>query len=203
MHGHVIRMARRQAHAHAAGYTYTHTPAAASSNCNTAMSSTGEGYGRHRMDRSLDEIAAEMNSHDGSSAVPFGQDYEERDYIGAPIRGVSSGNNRRHAPYSASSRVSYRDRGQDRDRSPGRDDVNSSRVFVANLSYNTTWQSLKDHMRKGCAMSNKQISDLSFLVSAAPIVKCDVFRDSGGSSRVSTILNTRLDWTGLGELSLG
>ncbi len=104
---------------------------------------------RHRMDRSLDEIAAEMNSsglNRGASSVPFGQDYEERDFIGAPIRGVSnsSGSSRRHAPYSTS-RSSFRDR----EGSLDKEDSVSNRVFVANLSYNTTWQMLKDYMRKG------------------------------------------------------
>ena len=103
----------------------------------------GESYGRHRMDRSLDEIAAEMS---GSNSVPFGQDYEERDYIGAPIRGGSI-SSRRNAPYSSSGRSSYLDRG--RDRSPDRDHGLNNRIFVANLSFNTTWQMLKDHMRRG------------------------------------------------------
>lgn len=108
------------------------------------MSMGQDSYGRHRMDRSLDEIAAEMNTRD-SSSVPFGQDYEERDYIGAPIRGGSN-SSRKYAPYSSSSggRSSYQDRG--RDRSP---DNSNARLFVANLSFNTTWQTLKDHMRKG------------------------------------------------------
>ncbi len=96
------------------------------------------------MDRSLDEIAAEMNTR-GSNSVPFGQDYEERDYIGAPIRG-SSISGRRYTPYS-SSRSSYHERGQDR--SPDRDHNANARIFVANLSFNTTWQLLKDHMRRG------------------------------------------------------
>ena len=102
------------------------------------------------MDRSLDEIAAEMNTR-GSNSVPFGQDYEERDYIGAPIRGNST-SSRRYAPYSSSSgRSSYSDRG--RDRSPDRDLSSNNRVFVANLSFNTTWQNLKDHMRRGMYVS--------------------------------------------------
>lgn len=110
--------------------------------------SMGESYGRHRMDRSLDEIAAEMNSGQGSSSVPFGQGYEGRDYIGAPIKGASSSSSRRSAPYSTSSR----DRGRDRRRegSLEREDTrNNNRIFVANLSYGTTWQMLKDHMRRG------------------------------------------------------
>ena len=114
------------------------------------MSTAEEAYARHRMDRSLDEIAAEMNSssqlNHGSNSLPFGQDYEERDYIGAPIRGVPSSSSKRHTPYSTS-RSSYRDRGsRDRDTSPM---SRSNRLFVANLSYHTTWQTLKDHMRKG------------------------------------------------------
>jgi hypothetical protein len=106
-----------------------------------------EGYGRHRMDRSLDEIAAEMNSSglNHGSSITFGQDYEERDYVGAPIRGVSNSSGRRHAPYPSS----RRGRDRDRSRSLEREESPSNRVFVANLSYNTTWQSLKDHMRKG------------------------------------------------------
>lgn len=98
------------------------------------------------MDRSLDEIAAEMNSSglNSTSSITFGQDYEERDYVGAPIRGVSN-SSRRHTPYS----ISRGSRGRERERSLDRDESPSNRVFVANLSYSTTWQSLKDHMRKG------------------------------------------------------
>ncbi len=109
---------------------------------------SGGDYGRHRMDRSLDEIAAEMNSNQGkweetTSSLPFGKDYEEREYVGAPIRDTSSSSSRRHAPYSTS-------RGHirgSRDKSSEREYGN--RVFIANLSYNTTWQNLKDYMRKG------------------------------------------------------
>lgn len=108
----------------------------------------GENYGRHRMDRSLDEIAAEMNSGlaQSSSSLPFGRDYEERDYIGAPIKGMTS-SSRRAVPYSISRRGRERDisrRG--REESP---ESHNNKVFVANLSYETTWQMLKDHMRKG------------------------------------------------------
>jgi len=114
--------------------------------------SVGESYGRHRVDRSLDEIAAEMNS--GNSSAPFGEEYEERDFIGAPIRGGSSSSNRRSAPYSLSSRNSYRERDRasdrfDRNRSPDLERDKGNRVFVSNLSYHTSWQALKDHMRKG------------------------------------------------------
>lgn len=104
------------------------------------------------MDRSLDEIAAEMNSSGlthGSSSIQFGRDYEERDYIGAPIRGVSNSIIRKHTPYS---RPSYRDRGrvqQSREESMEGDELADNRIFVANLSFGTTWQVLKDHMRKG------------------------------------------------------
>ena len=106
------------------------------------------------MDRSLDEIAAEMNSSGltHSSSVPFGRDYEERDYIGAPIRGVSN-STRRHTPYS---RPSYRDRGRSqlsREGSMEGDELADNRIFVANLSFGTTWQVLKDHMRKGTCVS--------------------------------------------------
>lgn len=111
--------------------------------------STEEGYNRHRMDRSLDEIAAEMNSsglNHGSSSLSFGQDYEERDYVGAPIRGLSNSSGKRHTPYS----TARRGRGGDRERERSLDREEScNKVFVANLSYNTTWQSLKDYMRKG------------------------------------------------------
>lgn len=111
----------------------------------------GESYGRHRMDRSLDEIAAEMNSGlaQSSNSLPFGRDYEDREYIGAPIRGASS-LSRRPAPYSTSRRGRERDRDlRGREDSVERDESRNNRVFVANLSYETTWQLLKDHMRKG------------------------------------------------------
>lgn len=95
------------------------------------------------MDRSLDEIAAEMNSRDNSSShLQFGEDYEERNYIGAPIRG-SFNSSKRHAPYSAEKSSSGR-RGRER---------SGCRVFVANLSFATTPQNFREHMRKG--MENK------------------------------------------------
>ena len=95
------------------------------------------------MDRSLDEIAAEMNSDDPTTRLPLGEEYEERDYVGAPIRGMSS-TVKRHAPYSTgkmSSQTSLRrhDRGT----------TGSCRIFVANLSFATTQLAFKEHMRKG------------------------------------------------------
>jgi len=94
------------------------------------------------MDRSLDEIAAEMNSGNnaGSHLVPFGEDYEDRDYIGAPVRGSLS-STKRHTPYSSDRPTDRRDRGSDK--SGGR------KIFVANLSFSTTPQAFREHMRKG------------------------------------------------------
>lgn len=118
--------------------------------------SMGENYGRHRMDRSLDEIAAEMNSGltQSSSSLPFGRDYEERNYIGAPIKGTSS-SSRRSAPYSTSRRGRERDSWRDRRgrESVDREESRNNKVFVANISYETTWQMLKDHMRKGAYLN--------------------------------------------------
>ena len=109
-------------------------------------------YDRHRIDQPLDDIAAAMEHN--TTSITFGEDYQERDYVGAPIRGVSSSSSKRHTPYSSSRSFRGRDSRSDRDRSERErsldgDDLPSNRVFVANLSYSTTWQHLKDHMRKG------------------------------------------------------
>lgn len=97
------------------------------------------------MDRSLDEIAAEMNSDEHpTTRLPFGEEYEERDYVGAPIRGMSS-TVKRHTPYSTGKMSSQ----PSSLRRHGRETVGSSRVFVANLSFATTQESFKEHMRKG------------------------------------------------------
>lgn len=154
------------------------------------------------MDRSLDEIAAEMNSSQSSShAISFGQDYEDRDYIGAPIRGPPS-YSKRHAPYSTSRSSNSHDRGhsrRDRDMSAEAEELTSSRIFVANLSYGTTWQSLRDHMRKGILLLmswsgtfglamyilNVFFSLSHIMYQAGSIAKCDIFKDNSGNSRVS------------------
>lgn len=107
-------------------------------------------YDRHRIDQPLDDIAAAMEHN--TTTISFGEDYQERDYVGAPIRGVSSSSSKRHAPYSSSRSSRGRDRSE-RERSLDREDSPSNRVFVANLSYATTWQSLKDHMRQGKSAS--------------------------------------------------
>ena len=101
-----------------------------------AMSTTD----RHRMDRSLDEIAAEMNS--GSNTVshaPFGEEYGDRDYVGAPIRGSFS-SSKRHTPYSSERPSGRRDRVSEK---------SGCKIFVANLSFSTTPQAFREHMRKG------------------------------------------------------
>ncbi len=91
------------------------------------------------MDRSLDEIAAEMSSGSNSGHIPFGENYERRDYIGEPIRG-SFTSTKRHTPYSVDRSSNKRDRGGEK---------SGCRIFVANLSFATTHQSFREHMRKG------------------------------------------------------
>lgn len=81
------------------------------------------------------------------------------------------------------SRSGSRDRGGDRNeasRSPGRGspgrgpgrrdpatkESKANRVFVGNLSFNTSWQNLKDHMRK-----------------AGDVLKVDIFSGPSGRSK--------------------
>ena len=106
------------------------------------MAQSDLGFGRRRMDRGLDEIAAEMNADQDSSTggLPFGDEYEERDYVGAPIRGMSF-TNKRHTPYFASKTSTQASSLRNRD--------SGNRVFVANLSFATTLHTFKEHMRKG------------------------------------------------------
>ena len=85
---------------------------------------------RGRMDKSLDEIAAEM----GTTPELFGGDYEER---------RERRSTHRYSPYPTSRGPGWRD-----SRRSGDDDA-EKRIFVANLNYTVTWQKLKDHMRKG------------------------------------------------------
>ena len=112
---------------------------------------------RIRMDRSLDEIAAEM--HSGES---FGRGYEERETNPADSRGRDARRSRRYAPYSPGGGGGGRDsgRGEREERGGARQQQQQSqqyqkgggrncRVFVGNLHYSTTWQALKDHMRRG------------------------------------------------------
>lgn len=104
---------------------------------------------RARMDRSLDEIAAEMHSTQVHRSS-FGEDYENRPFGGAESYRELDRSSRRYAPYSGSGSSAPRregsaERGRER---VGGQAMTSRRVFVANLNYETTWQRLKDHMRK-------------------------------------------------------
>ena len=77
-----------------------------------------------RMDKSLDEIAAEMNS--------------ARDSSGAERHKRSSAH--RYTPYGQTAPGSRRD---DKGTEGG------TKVFAANLKYSVTWMQLKDHMKQG------------------------------------------------------
>ena len=109
------------------------------------------------MDRSLDEIAAEMHSEQAQN--PFGKVYKERTFVGAEPSSQRSSNSRRYAPYPdiSSSMHSMLEKEEDLSRpltlntdliSTGSSGGNT-RVFVGNLSYKTSWQALKEHMRRG------------------------------------------------------
>lgn len=107
---------------------------------------------RGRMDKSLDEIAAEMHS---SSREFFGRDYEARELAMDSHRDHHPSH--RYSPYSSdwrSERNRERERDRDRERDGDRDGIEGrigSRIFVANLSYSVSWQKLKDHMKQGTA----------------------------------------------------
>lgn len=110
---------------------------------------------RTRMDRSLDEIAAEMHSEQLHN--PFSQAYEERAFVGAEPPFQRSSNSRRYAPYPD---VRNGTNSREREESGGPlslmaghsmtgSNEATNRLFVGNLSYSTTWQTLKEHMRRG------------------------------------------------------
>lgn len=109
------------------------------------------------MDRSLDEIAAEMHSEQARDL--FAKVYEERAFVGAEPSFQRSSSSRRHAPYpDMGGSCSYsqerkcdslRPRTPSDDGAAAGDAEANTKLFVGNLNYSTTWQALKDHMRRG------------------------------------------------------
>ena len=111
------------------------------------------------MDRSLDEIAAEM--HSAQAANPFSsQVYEERAFVGAEHSrqsslGRSSASSRRYAPYPEPYSLDREDSGRLFSRKSlqaGSSSEPTSRLFVGNISFSTSWQTLKEHMRRGITL---------------------------------------------------
>jgi len=105
---------------------------------------------RGRMDRSLDEIAAEMHSQQQQM---FGRGYEGREFERVPHRERDS---KRYEPYSTRRDYGHSDRGHGerggsswRDRDRDEEESQGTRIFVANLNYTVSWQKLKDHMKRG------------------------------------------------------
>ncbi len=153
------------------------------------------------MDRSLDEIAAEMRSPHELFEREYGE--EGGDGVG-PHRGHyhrSSGY--RFSPYTTGHGPSWKS-----EMRRGEGEVGSKRLFVANLSYAVTWQRLKDFMRQGICLLTRTQTLISlgtrqvkawergrwqklyifggFFFSAGPVDKCDIFSNPDGSSRVIT-----------------
>lgn len=108
-----------------------------------------------RMDKSLDEIAAEMSSGQRGGGGG-GRDYEAREPAGAERHGKRSSAHR-YAPYGqpsagAGGAGAGSWRASDKNGGGGPADGGSgTKVFVANLKYSVTWQQLKDYMKKGKA----------------------------------------------------
>lgn len=110
---------------------------------------------RIRMDRSLDEIAAEM--HSAQADNPFSSKvYEERAFVGAEHghgHGRSSSSSRRYAPYPEPYSLDREDSGRLFSWKTAQAESSSSeptsRVFVGNINFSTSWQTLKEHMRRG------------------------------------------------------
>ena len=100
---------------------------------------------RGRMDRSLDEIAAEMHSQQQQM---FGRGYEGREFERVPHRERDS---KRYEPYSSRRDYGHSERGGStwRDRDRDEEESQGTRIFVANLNYTVSWQKLKDHMKRG------------------------------------------------------
>lgn len=136
------------------------------------------------MNRSLDEIAAEMDS----------SLYDRDDREGHHRQGPH-----RYSPYPADHVPSWR---SEKEGGGGANGGNGgagngsggdgSRVFIANLSYTVTWQKIKDLLKTGwwCALFRRKYPPYYSLWSRAvgPVLKCDLFRNADGSSRVSSNL---------------
>lgn len=76
----------------------------------------------------------------------FGRDYQERDLSRDTVKGGRGGH--RYAPYRSVGGGCHADGLHEEE--GGRDRVDrDTRLFVANLGWGVTWQTLKDHMRKG------------------------------------------------------
>ncbi len=105
------------------------------------------------MDRSLDEIAAEMHSAQADDSFSS-QAYEERAFVGAEDslgHGRSSASSRRYAPYPSVDREDSGSRLFSRKSAQAGSSSSDStkRLFVANISFSISWQRLKEHMRRG------------------------------------------------------
>ena len=108
------------------------------------------------MDRSLDEIAAEMHSAQVEDPLSSRQAYKEGAFIGAEhsVHKRSSSNSRRYAPYPEPHSLNREDSGRPffRKTTRGIGEGNlepTDRLFVGNISFTTSWQTLKGHMRRG------------------------------------------------------
>ena len=113
-------------------------------------------YARY-MDKSLDEMAAEMHYPSDSSLHPSQREpayrQTEPDYDSKQLKIVDVEEEEyrdrattRYLPYTDS----YADGGErktDTERRGRRD--GACTLFVSNLKYETNWQELKDHMKKG------------------------------------------------------
>ena len=115
------------------------------------MAVEDERSGRGRMDRSLDEIAAEMHS---DQHEVFGRGYEHRELGRMTHRERES---RRYEPYS--SRRDGHDRGGPSWRDRERDDegTQDTRIFVANLNYSVSWQRLLSRQPLGDGKPNAAV----------------------------------------------
>lgn len=109
-------------------------------------------YARY-MDKSLDEMAAEMRYPSDSSnqqGPPFGQadpGYNSKQ-VNVREEEYRDRATTRYLPYP-DSYTDGEERKSDTDRRGRRDDKDACTLFVSNLKYSTGWQDLKDHMKKG------------------------------------------------------
>lgn len=112
-------------------------------------------YARY-MDKSLDEMAAELHYPSDTShhPTPIGYGQTDPGYESKTAAEEEAYRDRattRYLPFSREME-SYTDRERQttaterRDRT---DDRESCTLFVSNLNYDTNWQHLKDHMKKG------------------------------------------------------
>lgn len=102
-------------------------------------------YARY-MDKSLDEMAAEMSYPTSGSPLHLGH---TQTYGGEAPTYSSSKTTSGEEVYRDRATTRYAPFSGDTDSYPDGQEKADCTLFVSNLNYDTNWQRLKDHMKKG------------------------------------------------------